>query len=187
MDNNNVVQHMPPIKELVETNMTPKHWITYYINIWLRNAIASSIDVIGDKKLKAEDPEQMVDGGPQVGMIPVKVRLEERKLKVQDALDILAAAKELLAIPDTEFDAKVFSKEALAVDADMIPKPETKPELYKVLKEFGDTKVGEVLELSANSAGWTKEQIDAKVADGTLELIVVKKEGDTKPSPEAKV
>ena len=67
----------------------------------------------------------MVEEAGTGKIIPVKERLEIRKLDVQDALNIVAAIDELMAIEDGKFEETVWSKEALKVDQDMLP-PEPK-------------------------------------------------------------
>lgn len=42
---------------------------------------------------------------------------------------------------------------------------------YKVLKDWGDFKAGEDVDLELPAAGWTSEQLAELVADGTLELM----------------
>lgn len=144
MNNENVVQMMPSVKELVTMQFTNKHWLQYYLNIWTRNTMAMAIDVQFDKVMKANNPEAMVEYEGQ--LIPVKTRLENRKIKLQDYLDIVAAIKHLMSIADDEFEAKVLSKEALAVDEDMLPKEEVKEELAPEITEEKPTE--EVVEES---------------------------------------
>jgi len=117
-------QTMPSIKDLVETNMSPRHWLQYYKNIWTRNLIARTIDVQTDMTMKAKNPEEKVVSEDGSKYIAVKERLESRKILMQDAIDLLASIEVLLAVPENEFVAKFFSKEALAVAPDMIPKKE---------------------------------------------------------------
>ena len=114
------IQTMPNMEFMVKANLTPRECLQYYKNVWTRNVVARTIDVACDQALKTKDPEELVanDDGRQ---IPVKERLEHRKIIVQDALDLIAAIDVLLAIPEAEFTAKVWSKEALKVDADMLP------------------------------------------------------------------
>ena len=130
MNNENVVQMMPTVKELVTMQFTNKHWLQYYLNIWTRNSMAVAIDVQTDKALKLQNPEEEVEHvEDNVKMIiPVKDRLEKRKILLQDYLDRITGIKYLLSIADEEFEAKVLSKEALAVDEDMLPKEEVKSE-----------------------------------------------------------
>lgn len=122
----NLVEVLPNINGMTGKVYTSREWLTFYKNAWTRNAMARAIDVATDKVLKAENPEQPVESGEQI--VSVKFRLETRKIALQDALNILAGVESLLAIEDGEFDAKVLSKEALAVDEDMIPKTEVTPE-----------------------------------------------------------
>jgi len=136
MNPDNIVQLLPDVKDMVTNGYTKSHWLQYYKNLWTRNAVAMAIDVQGDKVRKAEDPEMIVEDNNQ--SMPVKIRLENRKIKLQDYLDVITAIDALMAIEGNELDAKVFSKEALAVDEDMLPKEEPKaedPEVKKVDEE----------------------------------------------------
>lgn len=130
MNNESVTQMMPSVKELVTMQYTNKHWLQYYLNIWTRNSMAVAIDVETDKALKLQNPEEEVEHvEDSVRMvITVKERLEKRKILLQDYLDRIAGIKYLLSIADEEFEAKVLSKEALAVAEDMLPKEEVKEE-----------------------------------------------------------
>jgi hypothetical protein len=124
MNKDSLVQTMPPIKDLVETTLKPRHWLLYYKNTWTRNLVARSIDVATDTVLKKANPDDMVLNEDGSETVPVKQRLETRKMLVQDALDLLAGIEILLAIPEDEFEKTVWSKEALAVAEDMLPKKE---------------------------------------------------------------
>ena len=111
---------MPSFDTLTKQQYTAQEWMQYYKNIWVRNLVARTIDVKNDQKLKAKNPDELVmgeDGNP----LPVKVRLENRKIVVQDALDLIATIDELLAISGDTFAATVWSEEALKVDEDMLP------------------------------------------------------------------
>lgn len=80
--------------------------------------MARSIDVQTDIKLKKanpEDPVQTDDGRT----IPVKQRLEERKVMVHDAAELLLGIDLLLAMTDEELDA-TSGEEFLKVADDMI-------------------------------------------------------------------
>lgn len=121
-----IVTTLPSVQEMVKNGYSTKHWLQYYINIWNRQSVAAAIDIKTDQIRKAIDPEMEVEEGHQV--VPVKVRLENRKLKLQDYLDIISAAKTLMALPDDQIEEALFGEKALAVDEDMLPKPEEKPE-----------------------------------------------------------
>ena len=110
---------MEGVQFLSSTAVTKKQWLQYYINTWNRNLIARTIDVHTDMVLKSVDPEQQVqsDAG---AMVPVKVRLEHRKIAVQDALEIVKAAAALLELSDEDLE-KEWSPEALAIAKDMLP------------------------------------------------------------------
>lgn len=109
---------------LTKKEYSPRDWLIYYKNVWIRNTIARTIDVDTDRALKNVDPETMVDVPENGQVVPVKVRLESRKISVQDGLDIIAAIDRLLAsLPEGQtFESKYWSKEALKVDDDMMPK-----------------------------------------------------------------
>ena len=185
---------------MLTDSTTLKQWLTFYKNTWTKYLAARLIDVQSDTTLKAINPEEEVDheiDGMPV-KIPVKKRLELRKIFVQDAVDLLASIDAFLALSEEEITAK-SSKEALKVADDMLPKPAPKAgdacvdtngnastlvddgnggtvctlvetKNYKVLKDFGDVKAGETLTLP--QAGWTAEQVAERVTDGTLEVIV---------------
>lgn len=115
-------QFMPHLEVMAKGNLEKKDWLRYYKNVWVRNLTARLIDVETDKVMKAADPEQVVllDDGQSV---PVKVRLEHRKIMVQDAVDLIAGIDLLMALSDEELDKKAMP-EALVVDEDMKPKAE---------------------------------------------------------------
>jgi len=130
------MQTMPDVKDMATTEYSPKNWLLYYKNVWTRNAIARTIDVQTDAILKAADPEQTVltdEGQP----VAVKQRLEQRKIILQDALNLLEGIEALTAIDEKEFTAKCWSKESLAVAEDMIPKKEVAAEVVKEPTEEG--------------------------------------------------
>ena len=159
------MQTMITMDALTKNDYTPKMWLTYYRNVWIRNTVARSIDVVTDQKLKKEDPEQMVEEAGTGQIIPVKQRLEARKIAVQDGLNIIAGIDRLLTLPaDVNFEEKYWSKEALAVDEDMLP---PKP------------KIGDACEIDGK-AGVLEEK------DGKL-VCAVKPEANAGPSSEAKV
>lgn len=135
MDDNKI-QAMPPFREMITGNIGPKEWLTYYINIWSRQLIANTIDVQTDSITKAINPDEMVkmdNGSGQ--MIPVKERLEMRKMNIELSQKVLMGARSLYAMIDgkSEEEAakilheKFWSKEALEVAPDML-EPEEKKE-----------------------------------------------------------
>ena len=113
---------MPSAVELAKLKFTPKEWLTYYRNVWLRNAVARTIDVKNDEMAKAKDPEQIVSHDSNGDPVPVKERVETRKILVQDALDIVRVIDELLKTEDSVFEETHWSEKALAVAEDMMPK-----------------------------------------------------------------
>lgn len=120
--------------ELTNKILTPREWLIYYKNIWTRNAVARAIDVNTDQVLKVTTPDAVFLDQNTGQTITVAERLENRKISVQDALDIIAGADRLLATPDEEFEKTYFSAEALKVSPDMIPSPfaaELTPEAQK--------------------------------------------------------
>ena len=119
--------NMLTLDVLTQKNYSAKQWLQYYRNVWLRNTIARTIDVNTDQKLKKDDPKAMVIDAETGRPIPVAERLENRKIAVQDGLDIIEGIDRLLeACQDSseagEFEKKHWSKEALKVDDDMIQK-----------------------------------------------------------------
>lgn len=110
----------PSAIELAKNNITRKEWLQYYKNVWTRNLMARAIDVASDDALKLEDPNTEVLGEPGE-LIPVKERLERRKLHVQDALAILKGVEILMGLSEEEIEAKFLSEEALKVASDMMP------------------------------------------------------------------
>lgn len=113
---------LPTAAELAKRDYTPQEWLQYYKNIWTRNAVARTIDVKVDEAIKATNPEELVDSDTERGQaVTVKERLEHRKILVQDALDLCEAIEKLMQIAPEEFVKSTWSKEALAVAADMMP------------------------------------------------------------------
>ena len=124
---------MPELMKMLGGNIPTKQWITYYKNAWQRNVAARMADVQMDIMLKAKDPNKEVVSTDEVihetgqvmtinVMVPVKVRLEQRKLDLEDGLAMVAALSALDAMSDEDF-AKFTSPEALAVADGMKPIP----------------------------------------------------------------
>lgn len=112
------VQTMPSMDALTKKAYAVKEWLMYYKNVWTRNLAARLIDVANDTTLKAKNPDEEVTL-PTGHMAPVKQRLEERKLLVQDAVDLLASVEALLALDDDVL-AATYGEEALKVADDML-------------------------------------------------------------------
>lgn len=176
------VQTMPDVNSLVKNSFEIKDWLKYYENIWKRNLTARLVDIETDLALKATNPDLEVvnDDGAQM---PVKARLEHRKILAQDAVNILDKFAKLLALTPGELLTK-YNPDALKIADDMLPKKpvesvdqETKK--YKVLKDIkGDDDkiiyaVGSVVELTSSQVGGYVEG-GAMIEDG-------------QPSGEAKV
>lgn len=119
---------MPVLAEMIAKDIGVREWLTYYRNVWVRNLAARLIDVRTDVIKKKKDPEEVVEhymfdeniGQNRTVHIPVKERLEMRKILVQDCVDLLEALDELDALSDEEL-AKTYAVEGLAVDKDMLP------------------------------------------------------------------
>lgn len=149
----------PSMDSMTQKVYSVREWFTFYKNTWLRNSAARAIDVYTDTVLLAkEGPEFMVEDGRTGQNIPVKIRLELRKMNVQDAIEIVKAADALLALTDEEIEAKCFSEEALKA---YIP----------------EAKVGDVCNLDDGSGEGVLADMDGK-------LVCVAKE-DQKPESEA--
>ena len=112
---------MPSTGDLTKQAYSFRQWLTYYHNIWARNVIAHTIDVQYDEILRAENPETPVPFNSPVGTVemPVKERLEHRKMNLEHALKTLAAIEALEAKTDEELAAR-WSPEALKVAEDVI-------------------------------------------------------------------
>ncbi len=126
MDNE---QTTPSVDDLTAKSYSTKEWLTYYLNVWSRNLVARAIDVEHDKRAKLINPEEIVlESSPdgRLEKITVKERLENRKIMVSDALNLVKSIEGMLSYLDTEnSDENIFwGKTALKVDGDMIqPKP----------------------------------------------------------------
>ncbi len=122
---NSEVQTMPEVDALVKKTYSIKDFLNYYKNIWTMYLAARCVDVQTDMALKALNPKEQVTLvlDNQLLKMTAAERLEQRKILVGDALEILAGIEILLAIPDAEFNEKVLSPAALAVAEDMLPKP----------------------------------------------------------------
>lgn len=118
------VQVMPEVNAMVLNNYSKREWLQYYKNVWVRNCMARAIDVQTDIILKEKNPEstvQLEDERPA----PVKVRLEMRKIALQDGLNLVAGIDTLMAKSEEELEA-FFTEKALAVAEDMKPVEEKK-------------------------------------------------------------
>lgn len=138
---------MDNLQDIVSKNYTLKECLTFYKNIWMRNTAARLIDVLCDQKAKAVDPEAPVKDHETGLDIPVKFRLEKRKMAVEDAMEIVAAAEELLALSDEDLASKL-TPAALSVDKDMMP---------------AEAKEGDVCDLDDGSGKGTLGMVDGKL------------------------
>lgn len=112
---------MQDTEQMIKNAYSVRDFLNYYKNSWTRNMTARLIDVQNDTIAKSIDPDMQVqaEDGREVA---VKVRLEHRKIVVQDALNLIAAINALLALDDAGLAAS-YSKDALKIAADMIQKP----------------------------------------------------------------
>lgn len=129
------IQTMPSLDALTQKAYSRKEWFAYYKNIWTRNIAATSIDILTDTWLKAEDAEQIVpsDENPNRGET-VKDRLEKRKDRMVTAKRLMKALEELAGMSDEEFAEKMMSDEALT------PAPDTVEEEVVTAEENTETK-----------------------------------------------
>lgn len=142
---------------------TNRQWLQYYRNLWGKNRMALCIDVLTDTHLKSKNKEEMVqheDGR----MMRVAERLEHRKVKVENANNMLVALDALLAMKDEEI-AEVYSEKALEIADDMLPGSNDIRD-FTFLKDFGDFKAGETV----NLPNWNIKDIDARIADGLIKV-----------------
>lgn len=114
---------LPTMDTLTKVTYTMRDWLMYYKNIWTRNATARLIDVQCDIATKAKNPEELVDGDDG-RPIQVKVRLEMRKMALEQALELIGNIDATLSLNDEQLTA-LYSPDALKVAADMLP-PEPK-------------------------------------------------------------
>lgn len=113
-------QTMPPINFMISEKMDVKAWLTYYKNMWTRNQVATMIDIATDIELKAKNPNTMVTSDTDRTLtIPVKVRLEDRKVRMEDNLRLLAAVDSMLAMTTEELTKTYMTEEALKVADDV--------------------------------------------------------------------
>lgn len=135
---------MESIEALTTKNYTAADWALYYKNVWMRNAIARTIDVQSDMNIFAKNPNQMVQvdspNGRDMSFCPVTERIEIRKIALQDAIDILQSIDVVLGTSDItghywnpEF-LKV-SEEASHAVMEAAPEPATVTEAQQVLAE----------------------------------------------------
>lgn len=111
---------LPSNLELTKRELTDKEWLTLYKNVLTKNAIALTIDMNRDAKLKAENPETKVkytEGHMQFEM-PVKMRLEKLRIRLENTLSTLTSISELLERHD-QVRAEFWSKEALLTPEDV--------------------------------------------------------------------
>ncbi len=171
------IQTLPTISELATSQFTTKHWLNYYRNIWLKTCVAGTIDIQNDAVKKATTPGIMVPYWKDRQKIEVTIeqRLEMRKIDLQVALDCLNSIETVIAegLDDAAFIAKYWSTEALTIDADMLKgkKNGAAGLKFKVLKDFGEVKEGDIVDGENDLASWSDEEIEEKVADGTLSPI----------------
>lgn len=122
MNDRNIVQLLPSVEEMVTNGYTIRHWLQFYKNVWTRQCAAGAIDIQNDRIRKVINPDEMVMDGQEA--VPVKIRLENRKIALQDGLNVLKAVDALMAFKDEELEEKLFGEENLKVDDDMLPKKE---------------------------------------------------------------
>ena len=118
---------MPTFDQMLTSQYTPKQWLQYYKNIWTRNLMARCIDMQSDITEKASNPDRMVlpDDGSGI-TLPIKERLELRKISVSEATQLLSALEILITKTDEEVVA-FFSADNLKVAEDMKKAPTPTP------------------------------------------------------------
>jgi len=122
------LDNTPSIEEMLNKQISPAQWLNYYRNVWQRCLIARTIDVQSDLVLKAKNPDELVINMQTGQQLPVKQRLEDRKMLVSDALEILESIDYILNIhvKSNVDGAKTIAEtywtpEALKVAEDMLP------------------------------------------------------------------
>jgi hypothetical protein len=115
-------QQMPSFDALCTKVYSLREWLTYYLNIWQRNLMASMTDAMHDSLVLAADAGALTEG--QQDLVPdgkggarqktMAERLEQRKAQAQRANSIIAAVNALLALSDDDLAAKA------ATDSDFL-------------------------------------------------------------------
>ncbi len=157
MQTDQTIPMMPSFDSMTIKKYSTRSWLTYYWNVWKRNASARAIDVMTDRMRKEKDPEEMVSDPGTGQQIPVRIRLELRKMQVEEAMEILTGAEALLALTDEELEKQAFSPEMLKIDEDMMKNPEpVVMKKYRVIHEtgvnIGDTTYAKDSVIDADSA-----------------------------------
>lgn len=135
---------MESIEALTTKNYTATDWALYYKNVWMRNAIARTIDVQSDMSIFANNPNQMVQvdspNGRDMSFCPVTERIEIRKIALQDAIDIIKSIDVVLGTSD--ITGHYWSPEFLKVSPEAshavmeaAPEPATVTEAQQVLAD----------------------------------------------------
>lgn len=179
---------MPQMDALCKTQYSDQEWLNYYLNVWKRNLVARLIDVETDRARKAKNPEEKVpsDDGRE---IPVKERLEYRKMLVQDAVDLVSGIESLLKIPAAEFEANCYSTKALEVAEDMVPPAENNggaeekapnSPVEKKIGQFCTTEAGTPGTLQLGQDGTLKCEA-SEPAEG--EKVATGEKSEEKPAP----
>lgn len=133
---------MESIESLTRENFTATEWARYYKNVWMRNALARTIDVQSDINIMAKNPNQMVQvdspSSRDVSFAPVAERLEMRKIALQDALDILESIEVVLGNADISghyWNAEFLKVSPEASHAVMEAEPAAVTEVKEALAE----------------------------------------------------
>lgn len=110
---------MPNPMTMCETLITPRQWVTFYKNLWMRNLIARTIDMQTAAAEVAQDKDQPVQDDETRQAISAADRLERRKMKVSVAVEVIASIDAMLAIIDDAELAKLWSAEATKLTPDV--------------------------------------------------------------------
>lgn len=167
---------MPGVDKMCDTLFTPTQWLTYYKNYWTNVLLARTVDVQMDSMAKAKDPDDLVqddDNQPYSpkAPLPVKMRLEKRKMKVESCLELLAAIDALAALSPEDL-AKMWTPEFLAVAKDV-----QAPEGYvsyivapgkTITDDQGQSITGEEGSGSEVMLDPTDPQVQGWIADGSI-------------------
>lgn len=119
MQNQDIIPTMPNNEYMVKGTMTIAESLNYYKNWWTRMLTSFIIDVEFDKLIMAADPDAIVPDHNEEP-IPVKIRLERRKMNVENAQRMLKAVENLIAVPEGEFHDRFLSEQALKVSDEVV-------------------------------------------------------------------
>lgn len=185
-------QFLPSVQDMATTDIPSGNWLLFFHNTWRRQVIARTVDVYIDTKLKENDPDQMVGhslNGEAV-QTKVKYRLEHRKMKLQEALEVVEAVEALKLLTPEQIHDQFWGEEAMKVAPDVAAEAAGDEEQQTAIEQNFTVLADEGINLDGTQ--YSKDEIVALdpsdqntvtlVADGKIAL----KEADAPALPEQK-